>query len=497
MLAGKGHTFSTDTDTEIVAHLIDEFYDGDFEEAFHRALAELDGAYGFAVISSFEPDKIYVARQGSPLVVGIGDDEYFIASDVSAIISHTRSVFYLNDGEMAIISKEGIKTKSSANEIIDKKVEKITFDLERIEKSGYPHYMLKEIFEQPNTIKDGFRGRIITGEGKVKLGGLREVEDRLADASKIIIIACGTSWHAALIGEYLIEEYCRIPVEVEYASEFRYRNPILSKNDVVLVISQSGETADTLAAMREGKEKGALTLGIVNSVGSTIARETTAGVYIHAGPEIGVASTKAFTSQVTVLVLIMLLIARKKTMSVVTGHHLINELLEIPEKVQTILAQSHIIEEVAEKYKDKRNFLYLGRGINFPVALEGALKLKEISYIHAEGYPAAEMKHGPIALIDEDMPVVFIATKDQIYDKVLSNIEEVRARKGKIIVIANHGDEKISDLADHIIYIPVTSQALVPILAVIPFQLLAYYIAIKRGCDVDQPRNLAKSVTVE
>jgi glucosamine--fructose-6-phosphate aminotransferase (isomerizing) len=406
-------------------------------------------------------------------------------------------VFYLNDGEMAILSRDGIKTKTSTNELITKKLEKITFDIGRIEKSGYPHYMLKEISEQPQTITDAFRGRILLGEGKVKLGGLSDVEHKLIEANRIIILACGTSWHAALIGEYLIEEYCRIPVEVEYASEFRYRNPILNKNDIILVISQSGETADTLAALKEGKEKGATALGIVNSVGSTIARETEAGVYIHAGPEIGVASTKAFTSQVTVLFLIMLLIARKKTMSVVTGQNLLEELTEIPEKVRTIIAQSHIIEEIAEKYKDKSNFLYLGRGINFPVALEGALKLKEISYIHAEGYPAAEMKHGPIALIDQDMPVVFIATKDQIYDKVISNIEEVRARKGKIIAVANYGDKKIGKLADHTIYIPETSQALIPILAVIPLQLLAYYMAVKRGCDVDQPRNLAKSVTVE
>lgn len=497
MLENKGHQFSSDTDTEIVAHLIDEFYQGDFEEAFRRALGELTGAYGFAVISKYEPDKIYVARQGSPLVVGVGDGENFLASDVSAIVSHTRNVFYLNDGEMAILSREGIETKTSTNEVVNKKVEKITYDIQAIEKSGYPHYMLKEIFEQPNTIRDAFRGRILIGDGKVKLGGLTEVKEKLADAHKIIIIACGTSWHAALIGEHLIEEYCRIPVEVEYASEFRYRNPILSKEDIVIVISQSGETADTLAAMKEGKEKGALPLGIVNSVGSTIARESIAGVYIHAGPEIGVASTKAFTSQVTVLFLIMLMIARKKTMSVVTGQQLLTELIDLPAKVQAILAQSHVVEEVAEIYKDKKNFLYLGRGINFPVALEGALKLKEISYIHAEGYPAAEMKHGPIALIDEDMPVVFIATKDQIYDKVISNLEEVRARRGKIIAIASQGDKKIAELADHIIYIPQTCQALVPILAAIPLQLLAYYIAIKRGCDVDQPRNLAKSVTVE
>ena len=496
-LIEKGHKFVTETDTEVVPHLIDEFYDGDFELAFRQALSELSGAYGFAVLSSHDPDKIYVARQGSPLVIGLGEGEFFVASDVSAIVSHTRSVFYLNDGEMAILSRGGIKTKTITNEPTKKKIEKITFDLGRIEKSGYPHYMLKEIFEQPKTITDSFRGRLLQSEGRVRLGGLSEVEERLADAAKIYLIACGTSWHAALIAEYIIEEYCRIPVEVEYASEFRYRNPVVNKNDVIIVISQSGETADTLAALKEGKHKGALCLGIVNSVGSTIARETDAGVYIHAGPEIGVASTKAFTSQVTVLVQIMLLIARKKSMSVVMGQSIIEELIHVPDKIKTILAQSQIIEDIADKFKDKSNFLYLGRGVNFPVALEGALKLKEISYIHAEGYPAAEMKHGPIALIDEDMPVVFIATKDLIYDKVISNIEEVRARKGKVIAIACQGDEKISKLADHVIYIPETSQVLMPILSVIPLQLLAYYIAVKRGCDVDQPRNLAKSVTVE
>jgi glucosamine--fructose-6-phosphate aminotransferase (isomerizing) len=496
-LIEKGHEFKTETDTEVVPHLIEEFYDGDFELAFRKALSELNGAYGFAALSNHDPDKIYVARQGSPLVVGLGESEYFIASDVSAIVSHTRSVFYLNDGEMAILSRSGITTKTITNEPIKKKVEKITFDLGRIEKSGYPHYMLKEIFEQPKTITDAFRGRLLQSEGRVKLGGLAEVEEQLSEAEKIIFIACGTSWHAALIAEYIIEEYCRIPVEVEYASEFRYRNPVINKNDVVIVISQSGETADTLAALKEGKHKGALCLGIVNSVGSTIARETDAGVYIHAGPEIGVASTKAFTSQVTALLQIMLLIARKKSMSVVMGQSIIEELIQVPDKIKTILAQSQIIEDIAEKYKDNHNFLYLGRGVNFPVALEGALKLKEISYIHAEGYPAAEMKHGPIALIDEDMPVVFIAPKDLIYDKVISNIEEVRARKGKVIAIACQGDDKISILADHVIYIPETSQVLMPILSVIPLQLLAYYIAVKRGCDVDQPRNLAKSVTVE
>jgi glucosamine--fructose-6-phosphate aminotransferase (isomerizing) len=497
MLEGKGHQFRTDTDTEIVAHLIEEFYEGDFEDAFRTALAELDGAYGFAVVSRYEPDKIYVARQGSPLVVGLGDNEYFLASDVAAIVSYTRNVFYLNDGEMAILSPSGIKTKTVTNEVVEKKIEKVTFDIERIEKSGYPHYMLKEIFEQPETIRDAFRGRILLSEGKVKLGGLRDVEDQLSEAERIVFLACGTSWHAALVAEYFIEEYCRIPVEVEYASEFRYKNPIINKKDIVISISQSGETADTLAALREAKHKGALTLGIVNSVGSTIARETDAGVYIHAGPEIGVASTKAFTSQLTVLTLLMLLIARKRNMSIVVGQYIMEELNGLPQRVKEILAQCHVIEEIAEKYKHNSNFLYLGRGSNFPVALEGALKLKEISYIHAEGYPAAEMKHGPIALIDEDMPVVFIATKDLIYDKVISNIEEVRARKGKIIVIANKNDEKINELADHVIYIPEICQVLVPILAVIPLQLLSYYIAVKRGCDVDQPRNLAKSVTVE
>jgi len=497
MLEDKGHLFRSETDTEVVAHLIEEFYTGDFEDAFRRALTELDGAYGFALITRYDPDKIYVARQGSPLVIGVGENEYFLASDVSAIVAHTRSVFYLDDGEMAILSREGITTKTSADKIVDKNLEQINFDIERIEKSGYPHYMLKEIYEQSNTIMDAYRGRILQGEGKVKLGGLAEVEDRLINAEKILIIACGTSWHAGLIGEYLIEEYCRIPVEVEYASEFRYRNPIIGKKDVLIAISQSGETADTLAALREGKHKGALALGIVNNVGSTIARETDGGVYIHAGPEVGVASTKAFTSQVTVLTLIMLMIARKKNMSVIEGQSIIDQLTKVPAKVKSILAQSHIIEDIAEQYKNNRNFLYLGRGINFPVALEGALKLKEISYIHAEGYPAAEMKHGPIALIDKDMPVLFIATKDLIYDKVISNLEEVRARRGKIIAIATEGDKKIASLADHVIYVPNGCQTLTPLLTVIPLQLLAYYMAVKRGCDVDQPRNLAKSVTVE
>ena len=497
MLINKGHKFRSETDTEVICHLIEEFYDGDFESAFHNALEELEGTYGLAVLTRYEPDKIFVARQGSPLVVGLGEGEFFLASDVSAIVAHTRSVFYLEDGETAILDREGITTKTRTHEIVDKAVEQVSFDIEQIEKSGYPHYMLKEIFEQTQTIENAFRGRLISSEGKVKLGGLAEVEEKLFNAERIILLACGTSWHSALIGEYLIEEYCRIPVEVEYASEFRYRNPIINKNDIIFAISQSGETADTLAALKEGKYRGATTLGIVNSVGSTIARETEAGVYLHAGPEIGVASTKAFTSQVTVLIQIMLLIARKKNLSLIAGQQIIEELTRLPALVKSILAQAQKIEEIADKYKDHRNFLYLGRGINFPVALEGALKLKEISYIHAEGYPAAEMKHGPIALIDDDMPVVFIATNDLIYDKVISNLEEVRARKGRVIVIASEGDEKIAGLADHVIYIPRVQMALTPLLTVIPLQLLAYYIAVKRGCDVDQPRNLAKSVTVE
>ncbi len=497
ILQNKGHEFKSDTDTEIVAHLIEANYKGDMEEAFRKSLLELEGTYGVALITKYDPGKIYVARKGSPIVIGVGENEFFVASDVTPLVPHTRNVFYLEDDEMAVISESGIITKTIHNKTIEKKLEKVTFDLEAIEKEDYEHYMLKEIFEQPKTIMDCMRGRIMREEGLVKLGGLREVENKLVNASKIYFTASGTSWHAALIGEYLIEEYCRIPVEVEYASEFRYRNPIINPDEIVIAISQSGETADTLAALREGKHKGATVLGIVNAVGSTIARETDAGVYIHAGPEIGVASTKAFTSQVTAIVLITLMIARRRHMSVVQAKHLIDELLKLPENVEKILSQNNKIREMADIYKNEKNFLYLGRGYNFPVALEGALKLKEISYIHAEGYPAAEMKHGPIALIDENMPVVFIATKDAIYDKVISNIEEVRARKGRVIIVATEGDTKIAKYGDHIIYVPESCQALSPLLTVIPLQLLAYYIAVLRGCNVDQPRNLAKSVTVE
>ncbi len=496
-LEQKGHKFKSDTDTEIIAHLIEELYDGDFEKAFREALAELEGTYGLAVISTHEPDKMFVARKGSPIVIGVADDEYFVASDVTPLVPYTRNVFYLEDDEMAVITNRGVITKTIQNKVIEKELQKITFKVDDIEKAGYEHFMLKEIFEQPATIMDAMRGRILREEGLVKLGGLAEAEKQLVHARKIHFIASGTSWHAALIGEYLIEELCRIPVEVEYASEFRYRNPIIGDDEVIIAISQSGETADTLAALREGKHKGAMVLGIVNVVGSTIARETDAGVYIHAGPEIGVASTKAFTSQVTALILITLMIARRRSMSVVQGKQFINDLLKIPEKVQAILDQNDKIRKLAEAFYNQRNFLYLGRGFNFPVALEGALKLKEISYIHAEGYPAAEMKHGPIALIDKNMPVVFIAIHDAIYDKVISNIQEVKARRGRVICIANEGDETIAKHAEHVIYIPETQQALTPLLSVIPQQLLAYHIAVLRGCDVDQPRNLAKSVTVE
>ncbi len=494
-----GHIFNSETDTEVLVHLIEEVYKvtGDLTKAVRLALKEVDGAYGIAVISSDEPDKIIVARRGSPLVIGVGDGEHFIASDAAALIRHTRKVVYLEDGEVAILNRNGFVTKTIDNVKVEKQIHQLTIDIEQIEKAGYPHFMLKEIHEQPSTLTDALRGRILLPEGNVKLGGLADVMDHLRNAKRFIITACGTSWHAGLVGEYMLEQYARIPVEVEYASEFRYRNPIIHEDDIVWAISQSGETADTLAAVKEAKQRGARVFGIVNVVGSTIARETDSGVYIHAGPEIGVASTKAFTSQLTVLALITVLMARLRGMSSTEGIEILDELRSIPRKVDSILAQAETIKEIADRFSKVRNFLYLGRGYNFPVALEGALKLKEISYIHAEGYPAAEMKHGPIALIDDDMPVVVIAPKDGSYDKVLSNIQEVKARRGRVIAVANDNDVVIDSHADYVLRIPETIDMFAPIVASIPLQLLAYYIAVNRGCNVDQPRNLAKSVTVE
>ena len=498
-LIEKGYTFKSETDSEVLAVYIGAFYDlfGDLEKAVRVALTEVDGTFGILVLSSYEPDTIISARRGSPMVVGIGEGEYVIASDAAAIIQHTRNVIYLSDNEMAIINREGFSTKTIDNEITENIVQEVEFNIEQIEKRGYEHFMLKEISEQPDTFGDAFRGRLDADKGNVRLGGLIPVKEKLRNAKRIIITACGTSWHAALVGEYLIEQLCQVPVEVEYASEFRYRNPVLSADDVVFAISQSGETADTLAAVKEAKQKGATVLGIVNVVGSTIARETEAGIYIHAGPEIGVASTKAFTSQLSVLYLLALYIGRMKNVSSAHGIVIAKAMKNLPEQIKSIVEHTDDIKKIAKAYSSVRNFLYLGRGINYPVALEGALKLKEISYIHAEGYPAAEMKHGPIALIDDNMPVVFIATRDEIYDKVLSNIEEVKARKGKVIAIATEGDKKIGKKADHVIYIPDTKAILTPVLAVIPLQLLAYYIAVELGREIDQPRNLAKSVTVE
>ena len=461
------------------------------------ALSEVEGTYGIAVVYQNEPDKIIAARKGSPLVLGIGENENLVASDVSAILAHTKQVVYLEDGELVEVYKDRFFAKTITNHRIEKEVHEIEMNLDEIDKGGYDHFMLKEIMEQPESIANSMRGRILLDTGTSKLGGLLNVEEQLVNSKRIIISACGTSWHSGLVGEYMLEQFARIPAEVEYASEFRYRNPVISKDDTIIFITQSGETADTLAALKEAKIRGALVLGICNVVGSSIARESAAGVYTHAGPEIGVASTKAFTSQLVVLALITLLIARRKNMSLIDGRTIGEEMLKIPEKINKILQLNDKIEEIAEQFKDVKNFLYLGRGYNFPVALEGALKLKEISYIHAEGYPAAEMKHGPIALIDDNMPAVFIAPKDSTYDKIISNIEEVKARRGKIIAIASENDNKIDELVDYSIKIPDTIRMLMPLLTVIPLQLLAYHIAVKKGLNVDQPRNLAKSVTVE
>lgn len=497
LLDRKGHKFTSETDTEILAHLIEEYYDGDLLEATQAALSQVEGTYGIAVICKDNPQQIVAARHGSPLVIGTGKGENFVASDVAAILRHTNRVVYLEDREVALVDPESFVVSTVDKTEVTPQIQEISWTLDQIEKGGFPHFMLKEIFEQPATLRNAIRGRLNYEEGTSRLNGLNLQYEELHLIDRIILSACGTAWHAALLGEYMIEDAALIPVEVEYASEFRYRSPIINEGTIVFVISQSGETTDTQAALREAKRKGATVLGICNVVGSTIARETDGGVYIHAGPEIGVASTKAFTSQMMVLSLISLLLARMRTMSLERGREIIDAIYKIPEQVEQILKNDSYIKDIAEKYYQKNNFLYLGRGFNFPVALEGALKLKEISYIHAEGYPAAEMKHGPIALIDENMPAVVIALKDKVHDKVLSNIAEIKARKGKVIAVATEGDEEIADKVDHVIYIPQTIELLTPILSVIPLQLLAYHMAVMRCCNVDQPRNLAKSVTVE
>ena len=501
-LQTRGHEFKSDTDTEVLIHLIEEVKKTEnvnLFEAVRLSLNQVVGAYAIVVMDKNNSDELVVAKKSSPLVIGIGDNDFYVGSDATPIIEYTKNVVYLDDEEIALISKsKGLSIKKLNNQNISPAIQELKMQLDVLEKGGYPHFMLKEIFEQPKTIKDCMRGRINAQKGFVSLGGISEYENKILNAKRIIIIACGTSWHAGLVGEYLIEDLARIPVEVEYASEFRYRNPIINEDDIVLAISQSGETADTLAAIKLAKSKGATILGICNVVGSTISRETHAGSYTHAGPEIGVASTKAFTAQVTVLSLLALTLAQKKgTIEKSKLNRLLFDLEAIPEQVAEVLKSDQICKDIAAIYKDREHALYLGRGYSFPVALEGALKLKEISYIHAEGYPAAEMKHGPIALIDEEMPVFVVATKGPSYEKVVSNIQEVKARKGQIIAIVTQGDEIVKEIADHVIEIPPTEEQFVPILSTIPFQLLSYHMAVMRECNVDQPRNLAKSVTVE
>ncbi|HKJ43141.1 MAG TPA: glutamine--fructose-6-phosphate transaminase (isomerizing) [Sunxiuqinia sp.] len=501
-LSEKGFTFQTDTDTEVLANLIEYIYDqdevNDAETAVRLALSKVIGAYGIVVLCKEEKNRMIAARMGSPLVIGIGQGEYFLASDASPIVEYTDSVIYLNDGDVAVIEKNSLTLKTVQNSPANFKVTKVDLSIGDLEKGDFEHYMLKEIFEQPKTISDTYRGRIKANQNDIVLGGLIDVFPQIVAANRIIIIGCGTSWHAALVAEYLIEEYARIPVEVEYASEFRYRKPIINKGDVVIAISQSGETADTLAALKMAKQQGALILGICNVVGSSIARETDGGVYTHAGTEIGVASTKAFTAQVTVLTLLAFKLAKeRKQIDQQLYQTLIKELLAIPDKVESVLLRHPHIKQVAEKYKDAVNALYLGRGYLFPVALEGALKLKEISYMHAEGYAAGEMKHGPIALVDDNLPVVVVSAKDSYYEKVVSNIQEVKARKGNIIAVVTEGDNGLHHMADDLFEVPESHPAVAALLTVVPLQLFAYYIAVMRGCNVDQPRNLAKSVTVE
>jgi glucosamine--fructose-6-phosphate aminotransferase (isomerizing) len=497
-LVERGHVFKSETDTEVVAHLIEQEYDGDLGDAVRAALRHVEGTYGLVVLSLDSPDEIVAARMGSPLLVGVEDGELFVASDAAAVVGHTRRVIYLDDGEMVTLSRNGYQMRDLENTHVDKTIDEISWDLKEIEKGGYPHFMLKEIYEQPEAIRNAMRGRLQLSEGTAVLGGLSHIdEEGWRGLDRIVLTACGTSWHAALVGEYLLEDATRIPIEVEYASEFRYRNPVIDDRTLMFAISQSGETADTLAAVREGQRRGARVLGIVNVVGSSIARATDGGIYIHAGPEIGVASTKAFTCQITVLALLTMFLGRRRHLSAERGRELAEAMWQLPEQLQQVLERDDLIREIAEQYCEATNFLYLGRGLNFPVALEGALKLKEISYIHAEGYPAAEMKHGPIALIDQNMPVVVVATRDSVYSKVLSNVEEVKARRGRVLAIVNDGDSDVARLADHVIEVPETDDMLTPILSVVPLQLLAYHIAVLRGCDVDKPRNLAKSVTVE
>jgi len=500
-LLAKGHVFKSDTDTEVLIHFVEDIQQEtglELREAVRIALNKVVGAYAIVIMSADEPDQIIAARKGSPMVIGVGEGEYFVASDATPIVEYTKNVIYLNDNEIAYIRRDDLLIKNIDNTVQTPYIQRLELQLEMLEKGGYEHFMLKEIYEQPRSIRDCMRGRIYPKEGKVQLGGIKEYTEKLKNVDRIIIVACGTSWHAGLVGEYLIEEYARVPVEVEYASEFRYRNPIITEKDLVIAISQSGETADTMAAIELAKEKGATIFGICNVVGASIPRTTHAGVYTHAGPEIGVASTKAFTAQVSVLTLIAFYIAQQR--GTITQSKLIEyltELDEIPELVERALKANDHIKDIAEKFKDTNNCLFLGRGSSFPVALEGALKLKEISYIHAEGYPAAEMKHGPIALIDDAMPVVVIATKHSSYEKVISNIQEVKARGGHIIAIVTEGDTEVKSMADYVIEIPQTAEPFVPLLATVPLQLLAYHTAVMRGCNVDQPRNLAKSVTVE
>lgn len=500
-LLNRGHQFASETDTEVLIHLIEEIQSiegTDLLESIRLALNEVVGAYAIVVMDKNQPDRLYVARKGSPLVIGVGNGEHFVASDATPIIEYTKNVIYLNDNEIAVINKDELLIKRLDNVIQTPTIQELNMKLEMLEKGGYEHFMLKEIFEQPRSIRDCMRGRIYPELGKVQLGGIKEFANKLKNIDRIIIVACGTSWHAGLVGEYLIEDYARIPVEVEYASEFRYRNPIITEKDVVIAISQSGETADTMAAIEMAKDKGATIFGICNVAGASIPRISDAGVYTHAGPEIGVASTKAFTAQVTVLTLIAFYMAQQRgTLGTAELTELLTALDEIPDKVSLALESNELIKYIATEIKDATNCLFLGRGCGFPVALEGALKLKEISYIHAEGYPAAEMKHGPIALIDEQMPVIFIATKNSSYEKVISNIQEVKARKGIVIAIVTKGDRKVKDMVDYVIEIPDANETFLPLLATIPLQLLSYHIAVMRGCNVDQPRNLAKSVTVE